>query len=72
MQEGNRYSLYGYKWFSSATDADMTLTLARIQSPEGTTVEGNKGISMFYVKTRRPDGTLNNIQAKILDLSRKL
>lgn len=21
--------LYGYKWFTSATDADMTLTLAR-------------------------------------------
>jgi hypothetical protein len=24
------YKLYGYKWFSSATDSDMTITLARI------------------------------------------
>lgn len=25
----NTCYLYGYKWFSSATDADMTLALAR-------------------------------------------
>jgi hypothetical protein len=24
------YSLHGYKWFSSATDSDMALTLARV------------------------------------------
>ena len=24
------FMLYGYKWFSSATDSDMTLTLARM------------------------------------------
>jgi alkylation response protein AidB-like acyl-CoA dehydrogenase len=24
------YKLYGYKWFSSATDADITITLARV------------------------------------------
>jgi alkylation response protein AidB-like acyl-CoA dehydrogenase len=24
------YKLYGYKWFSSATDSDMTITLARV------------------------------------------
>ncbi len=24
------FKLYGYKWFSSATDSDMTLTLARM------------------------------------------
>jgi alkylation response protein AidB-like acyl-CoA dehydrogenase len=31
-QPGNEdlYKLYGYKWFSSATDSDMTITLARI------------------------------------------
>ena len=23
------YKLYGYKWFSSATDADLTITLAK-------------------------------------------
>ena len=26
--------LYGYKWFSSATDSDMTLTLARFPKDE--------------------------------------
>ena len=35
--DGSTYRLFGYKWFSSATDADMTLTLARIQNPNGTT-----------------------------------
>ena len=29
-QDDGTYKLFGYKWFSSATDADMTLTLARI------------------------------------------
>lgn len=26
---GDRHRLYGYKWFSSATDADVAFTLAR-------------------------------------------
>ena len=37
-QDDDTYRLYGYKWFSSATDADMTLTLARVQNPDGSTV----------------------------------
>jgi len=28
-QSDGSYKLYGYKWFSSATDADVALTLAR-------------------------------------------
>ena len=35
--DGSTYRLFGYKWFSSATDADVTLTLARVQNPDGTT-----------------------------------
>lgn len=27
--DGNKCKLYGFKWFSSATDADMSLSLAR-------------------------------------------
>jgi alkylation response protein AidB-like acyl-CoA dehydrogenase len=27
------YKLYGYKFFSSATDADIALTLARVVDP---------------------------------------
>jgi alkylation response protein AidB-like acyl-CoA dehydrogenase len=34
-QPGGKFKLYGYKWFSSAIDADMTLTLARIVGPDG-------------------------------------
>lgn len=29
----NKFRLYGYKFFSSATDADVALTLARIVDP---------------------------------------
>ena len=33
------YRLHGYKWFSSATDADMAFTLARIQDNDGMVTE---------------------------------
>ena len=33
------YRLHGYKWFSSATDADMAFTLARIQHNDGMVTE---------------------------------
>jgi len=35
-QSDGSYKLFGYKWFSSATDSDMTLTLARIVDEDGT------------------------------------
>lgn len=36
VQQGDgSYKLYGYKWFTSATDADMTFTLARVQDEQG-------------------------------------
>ena len=35
-QPDGSYKLYGYKWFSSATDSDMTLTLARVVAEDGT------------------------------------
>ena len=50
-QPDGSYRLYGYKWFSSATDADMTFTLARVTDNTGTNfVDGTKGLSMFYLK----------------------
>lgn len=33
-QSDGSYRLHGYKWFSSATDANMTLTLARVEGPD--------------------------------------
>ncbi|XP_059088994.1 acyl-CoA dehydrogenase family member 11-like [Tigriopus californicus] len=56
------FHLHGYKWFSSATDADMTLALARIVDGQGQSVAGNKGISMFFVKVRDAQGRLNGIE----------
>jgi len=51
------WRLYGTKWFTSATTAQMALTLAR---PEGSPA-GGRGLALFYVETRRPDGTMNHI-----------
>ena len=31
LENDHAYRLHGYKWFSSATDADMAFTLARVQ-----------------------------------------
>ena len=42
------YRLYGYKWFSSATDADMTFTLARVIDRQGNTVEVNELASAVF------------------------
>jgi len=53
-EQGDVFRLYGYKWFSSATDSDMSMSLAR--------VGGGDKLSMFYLKTRDETGTLNNIQ----------
>jgi len=61
-QDEDNYLLYGYKWFSSATDSDMSLTLARIADSGGNITPGSRGLSMFYLKTRQEDGSLNNIQ----------
>lgn len=40
------YRLYGEKWFASAIDADVALTLARIETPSGV----EKGLSLFLVR----------------------
>ncbi len=34
LEDGVICKLYGYKWFSSATDSDMTLALARFPKNE--------------------------------------
>ncbi|MFP2961913.1 acyl-CoA dehydrogenase family protein [Myxococcus sp. 1LA] len=52
------WRLYGTKWFTSATTAQMALTLAR---PEGNG-PGGKGLALFYVETRDAAGKLNGIQ----------
>ncbi|HWQ40108.1 MAG TPA: acyl-CoA dehydrogenase family protein [Burkholderiales bacterium] len=51
------WALYGRKWFTSAIGAQMALTLAR---PEGNP-PGGKGLALFYLETRHPDGRPNNL-----------
>ncbi|KAK6055238.1 acyl-CoA dehydrogenase, middle domain protein, partial [Cooperia oncophora] len=60
--QGDTYRLYGYKWFSSAVDADITLTLARIVDKHGNAEKGSRGLSLFLLKIRNDDGKLNGIQ----------
>jgi alkylation response protein AidB-like acyl-CoA dehydrogenase len=51
------WRLYGTKWFTSAATSEMALTLAR---PEGNPA-GGAGLALFYLETRRADGSLNGI-----------
>uniref|UniRef100_H2Y5Z2 Uncharacterized protein n=1 Tax=Ciona savignyi TaxID=51511 RepID=H2Y5Z2_CIOSA len=73
-QKNGTYKLYGYKWFTSATDADMALTLARVLDESGNAPPGTKGLSLFYLETRKNESKtasgLNGIQ--ILRLKDKL
>ncbi|KAM9393025.1 acyl-CoA dehydrogenase family member 11 isoform 2-T2 [Pholidichthys leucotaenia] len=66
-QADGSYKLHGFKWFTSATDADMTLTLARVQVKTGATTPGSKGLSLFYAEVSRDeDGTLRGIEVQRL------
>ncbi|MCY1023605.1 acyl-CoA dehydrogenase family protein [Pyxidicoccus sp. MSG2] len=57
-QSPEGWRLSGTKWFTSATTAQIALTLAR---PEGNG-PGGKGLAIFYVETRDAAGKLNGIQ----------
>ncbi|KAM8992707.1 acyl-CoA dehydrogenase family member 11-like [Ara ararauna] len=62
-QPDGTYRLYGFKWFTSAADSDVTLTLARVVDAEG---QGSGGLSLFFLKVRDEEGKLNNIQVQRL------
>ncbi|HMH26894.1 MAG TPA: acyl-CoA dehydrogenase family protein [Gemmatimonadaceae bacterium] len=61
-EEGNGYSLYGSKWFTSATTSQVAMTLARIEGAPA----GSHGLSVFLVDLRGPDGRLRNIRVERL------
>lgn len=66
-QTDGSYKLHGFKWFTSATDADMTLTLARVQDGSGSTTPGSRGLSLFYAEVSRDeDGRLRGIEVQRL------
>ena len=56
-KDGDRWTLWGTKWFTSAATSEVALTLAR---PEGNP-PGGRGLALFYLETRRADGSLNGI-----------
>jgi alkylation response protein AidB-like acyl-CoA dehydrogenase len=56
-QVDGQWRLYGTKWFTSAVTSEMALTLAL---PEGTP-PGGRGLALFYVELRGPDGRLNGL-----------
>jgi putative acyl-CoA dehydrogenase len=60
-ERGPWFRLYGAKWFTSATTAQMTMTLARVEDAGGNTVPGSRGLGLFYLETRDSAGALNNI-----------
>ena len=57
LEEGNGIcKLYGYKWFSSATDSDMTLALARFPKNEEELEKGSGKLGLVFIKIRKEDG----------------
>ncbi|NXY84944.1 ACD11 dehydrogenase, partial [Alcedo cyanopectus] len=65
-QPDGTYCLYGFKWFTSAADSDVTLTLARVEDAEGQVKQGSRGLSLFFLKVRDEEGKLNSIQVQRL------
>jgi alkylation response protein AidB-like acyl-CoA dehydrogenase len=62
-KEGDTYSLYGAKWFTSATTSQVAMTLARIEGAAA----GSHGLSVFLIKLRDDDdGQLRNIRIERL------
>lgn len=61
-EANGQWRLWGTKWFTSATTSQYALTLAR---PEGNP-NGGRGLALFFVELRHPDGTLRNIQVNRL------
>ncbi|KAF9958964.1 hypothetical protein BGZ72_010565 [Mortierella alpina] len=64
-QELQAWSISGFKWFSSATDADVTMLLARTHDPTavaGSMREGSKGLSLYLARVRDDKGNLNGVR----------
>ncbi|KAI9027473.1 hypothetical protein CLU79DRAFT_811656 [Phycomyces nitens] len=65
--ENNIWDINGFKWFSSATTADMTMLLARTIDPQtGMVTKGTKGLSLYIAKMRTPEGNMNGVRVQRL------
>lgn len=58
QKEGSRWLLSGEKWFCSNANADIIFALARTK-PE---IEGTRGLGIFLLEPRLPDGTKNSME----------
>nr|WP_264184953.1 acyl-CoA dehydrogenase family protein [Rhodococcus yananensis] len=56
-RDGTAWRLTGRKWFASNPDADVIVTLARFP---GGAENSTRGVGMFMVPKRLPDGTRNS------------
>lgn len=55
----NQYELYGTKWFTSATTAQMALTLARIDG------DNKNGLSLFYLEIDKSNIEIHRLKDKL-------
>lgn len=51
-KSADKCHLYGFKWFSSAADSDMTLALARFPQSEDELEKNTGKLAMVYLKVK--------------------
>ena len=61
IKRGDHYVLTGEKWFASNCDAEIAITLARINDKPST-----RGLGLFLVPRTLPDGTRNHVTIRRL------
>lgn len=60
-KHGDHYLLTGEKWFASNCDAEVSITLARVNDKPST-----RGLGLFLVPRTLPDGTRNRVTIRRL------
>lgn len=68
VRDGDRWRLYGQKWFCSNADAGLALVLARPEGPD--VAEGTRGLGLFLMPRELEDGSPNRY--RIVRLKDKL
>jgi alkylation response protein AidB-like acyl-CoA dehydrogenase len=61
VKEGDHYLLTGEKWFASNCDAEIAITLARVNDQPGT-----RGLGLFLLPRTLPDGRRNKVSIRRL------
>jgi acyl-CoA dehydrogenase len=61
VKQGDHYLLTGEKWFASNCDAEVCITLARVNDKPGT-----RGLGLFLMPRTLPDGTRNKVTIRRL------